>query len=385
VPSDQRDLRLDLFRGLALIFIFIDHIPQNALSYFTLQAVGFYDAAEIFIFVSGFTAALVYGRTLDTRGAITASAQILRRAWQLYVAHIFLFMLFVAEVSYLVTTFNNPMYNEEMRIGDFLGQPHVVIVQALLLQFQPTFLDILPLYIVLLLVFPLILIGLRRRPGVVLFTSLALWAVVQVTDFSVPAYPQGHTWFFDPLAWQFLFTIGAALGYAQQRGRRGVPGARLLLPVAIVVLAVTTLIKLTWTLHGVWEAVPALGMRQLWPVDKSNLAPLRLIPFLALVLLVAAVLPREAPVLRTRAMRPLLLCGQHSLEIFCLGILLSALAHLLLAETAAGLGAQLLANVGGIALMCLTAQLLDWYRSIGRASAARAAVPRSEGSGGAGQ
>jgi hypothetical protein len=381
-PSASRDLRLDFFRGLALIFIFIDHIPQNVLGYFTLQAVGFYDAAEIFIFVSGFTAALVYGRALDTRGAVTASAQIWRRAWQLYVAHIFLFVLFVAEVSYLVATFNNPMYNEEMRIGDFLGQPHVAIVQALLLQFQPTFLDILPLYIVLLLAFPAILLGLRRWPTVILLASFVLWLLVQVTDFSLPAFPPGHTWFFDPLAWQFLFTIGAALGYAEQRGWRGAPVARRLLPAAIPVVALSSLIKVTWTLHGVWETVPALWLRQLWPVDKSNLAPLRLLPFLALVIVVGALVPREAPLLRTRAARPLLLCGQHSLEIFCLGILLSALAHLVLAETAAGLGAQLLADLFGIVLMCVTAQLLDWYRIIGRRAAERADVPQPRRKGG---
>ena len=67
VPSQQRDLRLDFFRGLALIFIFIDHIPENVLSYFTPQAFQFYDAAEVFIFISGYTAALVYGRTLASR------------------------------------------------------------------------------------------------------------------------------------------------------------------------------------------------------------------------------------------------------------------------------------------------------------------------------
>ena len=145
MPSQQRDLRLDFFRGLALIFIFIDHIPENVFSYFTLQAFQFYDAAEVFIFVSGYTAALVYGRTLALQGAFYTTAQILRRAWQLYVAHIFLFMIFIAEVSYTVTTFNNPMYNDEMRVADFLQEPHVAIVKALLLQFQPTFLDILPL------------------------------------------------------------------------------------------------------------------------------------------------------------------------------------------------------------------------------------------------
>src|SRR5262252_3537639 len=99
VPSLQRDLRLDFFRGLALIFIFVDHIPENVLSYFTLQAFQFYDAAEVFIFISGYTAALVYSRALILQGPFYATAQILRRAWQLYVAHIFLFMIFIAEVS----------------------------------------------------------------------------------------------------------------------------------------------------------------------------------------------------------------------------------------------------------------------------------------------
>jgi len=162
--TSSRDLRLDFFRGVALICIFIDHIPGDYLNYFTLSAVGFFDAAEVFIFISGFTAALVYGRIWATRGALIASVQVLRRAWQLYVAHIFLFVIFIAEVSYTVRTFNNPMYNEEMGVGDFLEHPHIAVIQALALQFQPTFLDILPLYIVLLLIFPALLLCLRRQP-----------------------------------------------------------------------------------------------------------------------------------------------------------------------------------------------------------------------------
>ena len=104
-PSTQRDLRLDFFRGLSLIFIYIDHIPSNVLSYFTLQSNTFFDAAEVFIFISGYTAALVYGRRLAAKGAIYATAQVWRRAWTLYVAHIFLFVLFIAEVSYTAATF----------------------------------------------------------------------------------------------------------------------------------------------------------------------------------------------------------------------------------------------------------------------------------------
>ena len=219
MPSQQRDLRLDFFRGLALIFIFIDHIPENILSYFTLQAFQFYDAAEVFIFISGYTAALVYGRTLASQGPLYATAQILRRAWQLYIAHIFLFIIFIAEVSYTVTTFNNPMYNDEMRVADFLEEPHVAIIKALLLQFQPTFLDILPLYILLLVIFPVILLGLRLQPLLVLIPSFLLYVAVQVIDVPVPAYPEGHVWYFNPLAWQFLFTAGAALGFGRDSHR----------------------------------------------------------------------------------------------------------------------------------------------------------------------
>src|SRR5260370_33490911 len=146
---------------MSLLFILIDHVPENILSYFTLQAIGFFDASEVFIFIPGFTAALVYGRRLASKCALYATAQVVRRAWQLYVAHIFLFVLFIAEVSYTATAFKNPMSNEEMRVADFLDEPHIAVIKALLLEFQPTFLDILPLYILMLVIFPVILLALR--------------------------------------------------------------------------------------------------------------------------------------------------------------------------------------------------------------------------------
>lgn len=374
MPASSRDLRLDFFRGLALIFIFIDHIPENILSYFTIQAVQFFDAAEVFIFISGYTAALVYGRTLALQGKLYATARILGRAWQLYVAHIFLFVIFIAEVSYTVTTFNNPMYNDEMRVGDFLDEPHVAIVKALLLEFQPTFLDILPLYILLLAAFPLILLGLRLRPAIVLIPSFLLYAAVQVTNFSVPAYPEGHVWYFNPLAWQFLFTTGAALALAAGRERRWSRFERGLLPLAAVLVAVGFVVKLSWTIHGVWDPFPGLFLRELWPVNKSNLSPIRLVPFFALVMVVAAVVRPEAAFLRSAMARPLVLCGQQSLEIFCLGILLSALGHFVLSEYDSSIGVQLAVNLAGIFVMCITARMLDWFKTMGRAPLAQPAA-----------
>src|SRR5512147_3152916 len=116
----ERDLRLDLFRGLALWLIFLDHIPSNIMSWITIRNYGFSDATEIFVFISGYTAAFVYGRAMNDRGPIVASARILKRAWQVYVAHIFLFVIYMAEIAYLSTSFENPLYAEEMGIFDFL-------------------------------------------------------------------------------------------------------------------------------------------------------------------------------------------------------------------------------------------------------------------------
>jgi hypothetical protein len=379
LPASSRDLRLDFFRGLALIFIFIDHIPENILSFFTIQAVEFFDAAEVFIFISGYTAALVYGQTLVSQGTLYATARILGRAWQLYVAHIFLFVMFIAEVSYTVTTFNNPMYNDEMRVGDFLDQPHVAIVKALLLQFQPTFLDILPLYILLLVIFPVVLLGLRSRPLIVLLPSFMLYLIVQATNLSVPAYPEGHVWYFNPLAWQFVFIAGAALGFPWRHERRWSRWARPVLPLALMVVAAGFIIKLSWTIHGIWDPFPGLLLKELWPVNKNNLSPIRVIPFFAAVAVVAIAVPPNAAVLRSLAAKPLVLCGQQSLEIFCLGILLSALGHFVLSEYDSAIGIQLLVNLAGILVMCLTARMLDWYKTMGRMQAGFAAARSSAG------
>ena len=365
-PSASRDLRLDFFRGVSLIFIFIDHIPESVLTYFTLQAVTFFDAAEVFIFISGFTAALVYGRRWAEKGAFYAIALILRRAWQLYVAHIFLFVLFVAEVSYTASAFNNPMYSEEMRIAAFLDEPHLAVIQALLLLFQPAFLDILPLYILMMLIFPAVLAGLRWHWLVVLAPSAALYLTVQIFDFAVPAYPAGHVWFFNPLAWQLPFVGGAVLAHLVGEGRSFAPLLRATAPAAAVLFAATVAVRLSWTIHDFWPTFPALLIKVLWPVDKNNLSPIRLVPFLAAIVLVAAYVPRDARFLTAAAARPLVLCGQQSLEIFCLGILLSALGHFILTEYTEAVPVQLVVNAAGIVIMVLTAKMVAWYKTMDR-------------------
>src|SRR5262249_24988012 len=154
-----------------------------------------------------------YGRLL-AESRWTATVHIYHRVWQIYLAHIFTFAVYVAVISFLADVFDRPGAIETFRMSEFVANPQPAMVQALLLQFQPMFLEILPLYIVLLAVFPLVLMALARHPLLALAPSAMLYALTQLLGWRVAGYPAGQTWYFDPLAWQFLFIVGAALGYA---------------------------------------------------------------------------------------------------------------------------------------------------------------------------
>ena len=373
--ASGRDLRLDFFRGLSLFFIFIDHIPENLLAYFTLHAVAFCDAAEVFIFISGYTAALVYGGSLRRNGPLLAIAQIYRRVWQLYVAHVFLFVIFVAEVGYTLIAVQSPMYTEELGVGDFLNEPHIAVIRALMLQFQPPFLDILPLYIVLLGTFPLVLLALEASPILTCIASAALYALTLWRGLALHTYPENHVWYFNPLAWQFLFVIGATCGHARARGIAPLPVPRWLLRGAVAVTAAVTVVSLTWAVHYWYDPFPPLFVR-LWnaTLDKTDLAPLRLLSFLALAGATLQFVKRDSGFLAWRVARPVIICGQNSLYVFCFGIVLSLLGHFLLAEIDAGLAMQAAVNIVGLTLMIGLASLLQWFKTISRRSAASGTV-----------
>lgn len=380
-----RDLRLDFFRGLALFSIFIDHIPNNVLGQFTMQAAGFSDAAEVFIFISGYAAGMVYGRVYDRQGMLWASARIYHRVWQLYIAHVFLFMLYMATVAHTVGAMNSVLYAEEFRAADFLKEPDVAIVKALTLQFQPQFMDILPLYIVLLGTLPLVLLGFRRWPGPVLAASFALWLAVQSFKGGVvalPAYPgPNQVWFFNPFAWQFLFFIGSWFGWKGANTPEWLR-ARWLLWLAIGLALFAFVVRLSWTIHYFNDPFPAFFARQIWPlISKTDLSSPRLIDVLALAVIVAHLVHPQARFLAGRFARPFLICGRHSLHVFCLGILLSVIGHLVLNEYFGGFWLQLTVSAAGIAIMIGVAALMDWFGSVKPAApAARQATGAGGGS-----
>jgi hypothetical protein len=366
----ERELRLDLFRGLALWLIFIDHLPASVLTWFTIRNYGFSDATEIFIYISGYTAAFVYGRAMLEGGVVIATARILRRVWQIYVAHVFLFTIFLAEISYVATSFENPLYTEEMGIMDFLKQPDVTIVQALLLRFRPVNMDVLPLYIVLMLALPVILWSMKWKPDLTLALSAVLYAVTWEYDLYLSAYPNGF-WAFNPFAWQLLFVFGAwcALGGARRMSR--ILASRVTMWISIAYIVAAFYVTLTWYVPQVPHLMPKRLEQWMYPIDKTNLDVLRLTHFLALAALTVRFLPRDWSGLKSPWLRPLILCGSHSLEIFCLGVFLAFAGHFILAEVSGGAAMHAVISLSGILIMWGVAWVISWYKRVADKSGAK--------------
>jgi hypothetical protein len=366
----ERELRLDLFRGLALWLIFIDHLPPNILTWFTIRNYGFSDATEIFIFISGYTAAFVYGRAMVESGVVVATARIMRRVWQIYVAHVFLFTIFLAEISYVATSFENPLYTEEMGIMDFLKQPDVTIVQALLLRFRPVNMDVLPLYIVLMLFLPVILWLMKWKADLTLGLSVLLYAITWEYDLYLSAYPNGY-WAFNPLAWQLLFVFGAWCAFGGARRMTRILSSPVTLWISGVYLFAAFCVTMTWYFPQLNHLMPRRIEQLMYPIDKTDLDVLRFAHFLALAAVTVRFLPKDWPGLKSPWLRPLILCGQHSLEIFCLGVFLAFAGHFVLAEISGGAALHALVSVSGILMMSAMAWVISWYKQVADKSASR--------------
>ena len=370
VPA-ERDLRLDLFRGIALWLIFLDHIPSNAVSWITIRNYGFSDATEIFVFISGYTAAFVYGRAMRNQGFLVSSARVLRRAWQIYVAHVFLFAIYLAEIAYVAHSFDNPLYTEEMGVLKFLENPDITILQALLLKFKPVNMDVLPLYIVLLVFFAPMLWLLLRSPSLGLVASAVLYQLTWFFEWNIPAYPS-VVWVFNPFAWQLLFVFGAwcALGGAQRLGPWiDSPVTRVL---SVVYILFAFGITMTWYIPQLGAYVPKFVSDAIYPIDKTNLDVLRIIHFFSLAVVTVWFVPRGWPKLKSPLFWPAIVCGQHSLATFCLGVFLSFAGHFLFTEVSNRLLMHVIVSLGGIVVMIAVAAVLSWYKKVER----RGAGPR---------
>ena len=358
----DRDLRLDACRGLALWFIFINHIPDNALTWLTPRNYGFSDTSEVFVFVSGYTCMLAYGGALSEQGWATIAARAVRRCWEIYAAFLLLLIVYFAMI-WVVDGGNR--YLDETNTGAFFRDPGAVLLHAVILQYAPVNTDILPTFVLLHLSFPGLLWLLVRFPAIALLGSVALYLMVQLQGWHVPAWRSGEM-YFNPFAWQLLFVLGA--WYVCDGARRlwKVVQSPVTLVIALLYLAFSFIITLSWQFKVLEQFVPTEVSDLIYPIYKSHLAPVRLLHFLGLAVVVSRLMPRYWHPLVHPWMMGMIRCGENSLAIYCLGLLLSFLAHLVLVEVSGGLAMQVAVSVAGIALMILAATLLTWEGRLDR-------------------
>ncbi len=358
LQSRQRDVRIDFLRGLALIFIFVDHVPDSLFSLVTPRSYAFADAAELFFFLSGFVAAMVYGRIAGREGAVAATRKIWRRAFVLYGAQLLLFAFVLAEISLAVAATGHAILQRHFRFDAMLTEPGAALTHAMLLRYQPAYLDILPLYVLFLAAFPLVLMGLARNLWLVLLPSAALWLGVQIWAVTLHTYPSGDGWFFNPLAWQFLFVLGAALGHPRLRDGWRFTKNLWLVRGALLFAGLAALVQIPEALRMLWPGIASLRPDSL-PFDKSALEPLRIISFLSLALLAARYMPDGARLARRLPGRLLISCGRNSLQIFSAGVVLAVAGGIVAEETGHSLLIQFIVSLAGIAALCALARYLD--------------------------
>ena len=360
-----RDLRVDLLRGIALWLIFIDHTPGNLLGWVTLRNLAFCDATEFFVLLAGYGAGLAYGGMAEREGWAIAGARVLGRVFTLYVSHIFLFVLLTAQVGFSAAALEQTTYLDELMLDPFANEPYRAMLEALLLRYQPAFLDILPMYIVMLALFApaLALVG---RPGVLLLLSAALYVAARAFGLTLPSWT-GSGWHFNPFAWQFLFVIGVVLARLPPEllGRR-FPWRRWIAALVVLVLVgVGVALNLVWHAPALGFEPPALLADAFWRVDKTSLHPARLASALMIVWLLVHLVPYTARWVGGRGAAPFVLMGQQGLAVFCAGIFLSFLGRLAL-ETSSGPVMQLGVNLAGLGALILVAAISAWYAQGGR-------------------
>jgi hypothetical protein len=357
----DRDLRLDVCRGIALWFIFLDHIPDNVCSWLTMRHYGFSDATEVFMFVSGVTCALAYGRIQRCDGWWSVVGHTLRRGWEIHMA----FLSLIVALVVMVYMAGESRWADVTNTRVLLQHPGAALARATVLQYRPVNTDVLPTFVLFHLLFAPLLWLLLKAPNVAIAASALLYGLVQLYGWNLPGWPINE-WYFNPFAWQFLVVLGAWWVVAGRKRFRPVLISRPFVGLAVIYLLFALVIALSWSLLPLQALVPPFVAKAIYPIDKTDLDPLRLFHFLAIAILVARLVPSDWPGLMSLVLRGAIRCGENSLEIYCLGVMLSLAAHILLSHFSGGIAAQIVVSTAGVMMLVAFATLSTWIRIASR-------------------
>jgi hypothetical protein len=365
--APARDLRIDFFRGVALLIVVINHIEgwwdRWIIKSWSLISLGFSDAAEIFVFLSGFVFAIAYTPTLERGGLWACLRKALRRALEIYIAYVVASLVVIA-IGAMTIEAGPPFYNLDFRIGQHLGPS---IVAALTVRFHAYGFDILAMYIPILPAMAALLWVRRQAPWMAWAISGGVWALVSffpAINFS--RWGDGSPWYFNPFAWQFLFYIGLALGDPNRK-----PAAvRIPKPLAIAgsvgllaagVAVMNVMVTMGRNDPSLWQTFdPVFAFLRAWG-DKTTVGPLRLAHFFALVYLTTLILPARLAFWSGRVARPIVVAGQHSLEVYAFGLVLSYLGVFWISRGFDSAGQIVLVDLAAAAATIAFGYLVHWW------------------------
>jgi hypothetical protein len=341
---------IDFWRGLALVSIFINHIPGFAFERLTHRNYGLSDSAELFVFLAGWALRLVASGATQPTGLIRLMLRLGARAVTLYAAQIMLTMVAIAMIALFALLLENPLLLEWHNAAAVFQEPVRTHLGLVLLTHQLGYFDILPLYVVLMAGAPFMALVHRLAPGALLPLALGIYAVSLAFRIDLPTWPVEGVWFFNPFAWQLIFVLGFVLA-----GRDGLGGLARHRLGTLRVLAWPVVIGACFIVLSDWEPDPTRvpEPKLFFMFDKGNLSPARLLHFLALVAAFAGSfrLIRRVAALPARFLSML---GRNSLNVFCVGSLLSLLGQLLRVASGGSFGVDVAVLVIGVAVLGLT-------------------------------
>jgi hypothetical protein len=355
--ASPRNLQLDFFRGLALMVIFINHMPSNPWFAYTPSRLGPSDAAETFVFLSGFAAAIAFGRSFKQAGIGLGSVRVLFRCGQIYVAHLALFILmatlFIAMTSQGFLSAQWQLDN----LSYFFNQTQDALIALVSLKYVPNFIDILPMYLLIMLWLPMVWALSRIHVFLALAFSITLYIAAGYFGWELTADPlTGRPWYFNPFCWQLVFFTG----FAFSSGWLPIPQFHRGLMWACIFYVV-----FCYPLENAfgYQRLPWFATwRDDWAplLDKSHVGLMRYIHFLAMTYLVTNFMRSRQHWLQFGLAHKIISMGQQSLPIFMFGTCLSFAGGMLLDGLQADLFDSAWVNIAGLGLMLIMAHLLNW-------------------------
>ena len=358
------DLRPSLLLGIAAWFLFLDHIPHNAVSALTLRNFGFSGATDLFVFVGGYAAAILYGKMMLERGFVVTATRIFRRVWQLYAAYVVLFVIYINLIGYVAKQTAAPEIIHEFNVAGILGHTVRTLIYGLLLQAKPLNLDVLQLFIVLMAFFPIVLFGTLRRPNLTAAGSISLYLAARKFDLNLSSFPEGR-WYFNPFSWQLLFVLGAwfaSTSAKQMRTIRSLQEISILRIAAWAYLLFALVVTAAGKFPPLAEYIPGSVLDVFLPNDKENLAPYRVLHFLSMAFLFTFLVPRNWHGFQWPALQPVVKCGEEWLAVFCAGVFLSFAGHFILITGPNLLAMHFLVSIAGISVMAAVAYYVSWSK-----------------------